>query len=142
MLATHTPRAHAVHPERGVHAVRFVALQGSSSETPGPMNPALQGTPGVPHPIGPSSSPLRPFGLVWGCSLAFALTSWRSQAPPCSRRRNLSANPMLLLRYADPTHCALASAVCFRRALRHAHIGVPCTRLAAKQVRAVPLVAL
>ena len=58
MLATHTPRAHAVpHPERGVHAVRFVALQRSSSETPAPTNPALPGTAGVPHPFGPSSSP-------------------------------------------------------------------------------------
>ena len=124
MLATHTPRAHAVHPERGVHAVRFVALQRSSSETPGPMN---QGTPGMPHPIGPSSGPLCPFGLVCGCSLAFALTSLLSQAPPCGRLRKLTANPRLLLRYADPTQCALASAIFFRRALRHAprHIGVP-----------------
>ena len=109
MLATHTPRAHAVpHPERGVHAVCFVALQRSSSETPGLMDHALQGTPGMPHPIGPSSSPLRPFGLVWGCSLACALTSWGLQAPArCGRLKKHRPNRRrLMLWYADPTQCA------------------------------------
>jgi hypothetical protein len=104
VLATHTPRAHAVHPERGVHAVRFVALQRSSSETPGPMNHALQGTPGMPHPIGPSSSPLCPFGLVCGCSLACALTSWGLQAPArCGRRRKNWSDQSLMMGYADPS---------------------------------------
>ena len=59
MLATHTPRAHAVHPERGVHAVRFVALQ-RPSETPDQKTPAQPGMPGAPHPI---VQPFRPFGL-------------------------------------------------------------------------------
>ena len=59
--ARHTlPRAHAVHPERGVHAAISVALQGQRIATPGATTPALQTaqpTPGAPHPIGPSSSP-------------------------------------------------------------------------------------
>ena len=58
-------------------------------------------------PDRPVVQPLRPFELVWGCSLACALTSWRSQAPARGRLRKLRANPRLLLRYADPTVCAL-----------------------------------
>ena len=105
----------------------FVALQvpAGQAATPGAQTRGAPTTPGAPHPIGPSSSPLRPLGLVCGCSLACAITSWRSQAPPCGRLRKLTANPRLLLRYADPTQCALASAIFFRRALRHAHMGVP-----------------
>ena len=93
-----------------MHAALSVALQGQRIATPGARTPApqtAQPTPGAPHPIGPSSSPLRPFGLVCGCALACARTSWRSQAPARGCLRKLRANPRLLLRYADPTECAL-----------------------------------
>ena len=60
-------------------------------------------------PDRPILHPLRPFGLVWGCSLAFALTSWGLQAPACCRlKKNRANRRRMMLRYADPTQCALS----------------------------------
>ncbi len=95
-----------------MHAALSIALQGQRIATPGARTPApqtAQPTPGAPHPIGPSSSPLRPFGLVCGCALACARTSWRSQAPARGCLRKDRAKPRLQLRYADPTQCALGA---------------------------------
>ena len=109
--------------ERGVHAVLFVALQGRIA-TPGATTPALpttHATPGAPHPIGPSSSPIRPFGLVWGCSLAFALPgghrlvrhaagserTGRTHDCCCGTPTRPSVPSAFLCRGCPPMHCVI-----------------------------------
>ena len=74
-LYSTTNTAHAVHPERGVQAVLFVALQ-RQSETPGPQTLAPPTTPGVPHPIGPSSSHLCPSARTCVWLLSGCCTCW------------------------------------------------------------------
>ena len=66
--------------------------------------------PGAPHPIGPSSSPLRPFGRVW--LLSRCCTSWGLQeARParCGWLRKNRSDQSLMMGYAEPTQCALGA---------------------------------
>jgi hypothetical protein len=59
-------------------------------------------------PDRPVVQPLCPSGLVCGCSLACALTSWGLQARPSRGRlkEDRAKRRRVMLRYADPTECA------------------------------------
>ena len=105
------------HGNRGA----AVALQGPCG-TPGAHTPGGQPTPGAPHPIGPSSSPIRPFGLVWGCSLALALPgghrlvqhaagserTGRTHDCCCGTPTRPSVPSAFLCRGCPPMHCVKA----------------------------------